>query len=195
MSSLVVDPQHPQRVYAGEHDWENPKGVYVSYNGGGSWEQYNDGLESLRVHALAIDSLGETIGTYPSTLYAGTDEGGVFRRTEEGIWEPLSSGMASSRVYSLAVGWSAGANPEPVLKPTIYAGTTAGAYRLITPGDLNCDGGLDGFDIQPFVLALTDPQAYAAAFPDCSHLLADCNADGVVDGFDIQPFVELLMGQ
>ena len=59
-------------------------------------------------------------------------------------------------------------------------------------GDLNCDGDLDGFDIQPFVLALTDPAAYGAAHPGCDPLLADCNGDGVVDGFDIQPFVALL---
>lgn len=61
-------------------------------------------------------------------------------------------------------------------------------------GDLNCDGALDGFDIQPFVLALTDPASYAAEYADCATELADCNADGQVDGFDIQPFVELLTG-
>jgi len=62
-------------------------------------------------------------------------------------------------------------------------------------GDLNCDGAVDGFDIQPFVLALTDPAGYAAQYPDCNRLLADCNGDGVVDGYDIQPFVGLLVGR
>ena len=61
-------------------------------------------------------------------------------------------------------------------------------------GDLNCDGMLDAFDIDPFVLALTDPAGYAAAFPNCDIMLADCNQDGVVDAFDIDPFVELLIG-
>jgi len=63
------------------------------------------------------------------------------------------------------------------------------------PGDLNCDGDIDGFDIQPFVLALTDPDAYALAYPDCNLMNADCNGDGSVDGFDIQPFVALLTGK
>ena len=61
-------------------------------------------------------------------------------------------------------------------------------------GDLNCDGVVNAFDIDPFVLALTDPAGYAAAFPDCDIMLADCNGDGVVNAFDIDPFVALLVG-
>jgi hypothetical protein len=64
-------------------------------------------------------------------------------------------------------------------------------------GDLNCDGVLNAFDIDPFVLVLTSGapyQAYYAAFPDCNHLLADCNCDGAVNAFDIDPFVNLLTG-
>ena len=62
------------------------------------------------------------------------------------------------------------------------------------PGDLNCDGILDAFDIDPFVLALTSPQAYQLAFPDCNIMNADINGDGEIDAFDIDPFVELLTG-
>ena len=61
-------------------------------------------------------------------------------------------------------------------------------------GDLNCDGVLDAFDIDPFVLALTDPATYELTFPDCNIMNADCNEDGIVDAFDIDPFVELLTG-
>jgi hypothetical protein len=59
-------------------------------------------------------------------------------------------------------------------------------------GDLNCDGSVDNFDINPFVLALTDAAAYHAAFPNCDINNADVNGDGAVDNFDINPFVELL---
>jgi hypothetical protein len=59
-------------------------------------------------------------------------------------------------------------------------------------GDLNCDGAIDNFDINPFVLALTDPTGYQARYPNCSRMNADCNSDGVVDNFDINPFVALL---
>jgi len=71
-----------------------------------------------------------------------------------------------------------------------------GLYPVLEgmPGDLNCDGVVDGFDIQPFVLALTDPAGYKLAYPDCDLNNADCNGDGAIDGFDIQPFVALLTG-
>ena len=61
-------------------------------------------------------------------------------------------------------------------------------------GDLNCDGTVDQLDIRGFVLALLDPPAYAAEYPDCTIRNGDCNLDGVVDGFDIQPFVTLFSG-
>ncbi len=62
------------------------------------------------------------------------------------------------------------------------------------PGDLNCDGAVNAFDIDPFVLALSDPAAYAALHPDCNRQLADCNGDGLVNAFDIDAFVLLLTG-
>jgi murein tripeptide amidase MpaA len=59
----------------------------------------------------------------------------------------------------------------------------------IVPGDLNCDGALDAFDVEPFVTALVDPSGYATRFPDCDVNLADLNFDGAIDAFDIDPFV------
>lgn len=61
-------------------------------------------------------------------------------------------------------------------------------------GDLNCDGALDFFDIDSFVLALTDPALYQAQFNFCDIHLADANLDGVIDFFDLDPFVGLLVG-
>lgn len=61
-------------------------------------------------------------------------------------------------------------------------------------GDTNCDGAVDAFDIDSFVLAMIDPDAYVAAWPDCPIYAANINADGVVDVFDIDPFVELVLG-
>ncbi len=61
-------------------------------------------------------------------------------------------------------------------------------------GDLNCDGALDGADIDPFFLALSDPAAWQAAFPDCNILNGDVNRDGAVDAGDIDAFFALLGG-
>ena len=65
--------------------------------------------------------------------------------------------------------------------------------RITVSGDLNCDGVVDEYDIEAFVLALVNENAYCAAYPDCNHILADINGDGAVDVFDIDPFVALLV--
>ncbi len=59
-------------------------------------------------------------------------------------------------------------------------------------GDLNCDGAVDFLDINPFVLAISDPGGYAIQYPDCNILAGDINGDGRVDFLDINPCVELL---
>ncbi|MBU0640428.1 MAG: hypothetical protein KKB50_16310 [Planctomycetes bacterium] len=64
-------------------------------------------------------------------------------------------------------------------------------------GDLNCDGTLNGFDIDVFVLVLNSAEPYDdyyALYPDCDHTFADVNADGLINGFDIDAFVALMAG-
>ena len=61
-------------------------------------------------------------------------------------------------------------------------------------GDLNCDGVVNAFDIEAFLVALFDPDNYAAQFPDCDINNADLNGDGSIDAFDIEPFLDLLFG-
>lgn len=70
-----------------------------------------------------------------------------------------------------------------------------GAYEFGSNGlhgDMNCDGAVNNFDINPFVLALTDPAGYAAAFPDCDVQHADVNGDGAINNFDIDAFVSCI---
>jgi hypothetical protein len=86
---------------------------------------------------------------------------------------------------------------------TRHAGTDNDSYlddlllstgTYATLGDLNCDGALDLRDINPFVLALANPAAYALAYPHCDRAAADVKADGDVDIRDINPFVLALVG-
>ena len=63
--------------------------------------------------------------------------------------------------------------------------TTVSKLRL---GDLNCDGAVNFGDISPFVLALSDPAGYAAAYPGCNLLNGDTNGDNV--GEETQTLVD-----
>ena len=60
------------------------------------------------------------------------------------------------------------------------------AERMPVKGDVNLDGEVDFFDIQPFIDALSGGTGQPEADIDC---------DGEVSFFDIQPFIELLAGQ
>jgi hypothetical protein len=64
--------------------------------------------------------------------------------------------------------------------------------RRFDLGDLNCDGAVDAFDIDGFLLALFEPAEYASRYPDCDAALADINDDRAVDAFDIEPFIAVL---
>ncbi|MBN2448668.1 MAG: hypothetical protein JXO22_18220 [Phycisphaerae bacterium] len=61
-------------------------------------------------------------------------------------------------------------------------------------GDLNCDGVADVFDIDAFVLAITNPTTYHLVFPDCNIESGDCNQDMAIDVFDIDMFVAIITG-
>lgn len=63
---------------------------------------------------------------------------------------------------------------------------------VVARGDTNCDSLVDSEDVDPFVLVLTNPAAYATAWPECDPLAADVNGDGLVNAEDIDPFVALL---
>ncbi|MCK4872366.1 MAG: hypothetical protein KAS72_06545 [Phycisphaerales bacterium] len=145
VGSLVVDPQNPPHVYAGDAAWEST-GMYVSYNGGENWESYNEGLSSLSVLALAIDSPPGSSSDVPILLYAGTQEGGVFRRNcEGGDWQAINEGLGNRCVRSLAITPVGPDVPDP--RRSLYAGTSAGAYRRVAAGDLNGDGEVDQQDL------------------------------------------------
>ncbi len=70
----------------------------------------------------------------------------------------------------------------------------AGAGPELLQGDANCDGSVDFFDIDPFLLAVFDPATYQASYCGGSLAAADANCDGSVDFFDIDPFLACLFG-
>jgi hypothetical protein len=128
-----------------------------------------------------------------------TDFGGDLGAYLDAVVVPNLPADATSFVYLESVGFGVNNAFDPVFGDTIgYDLVLIGAARDACAGQLagdsNCDGTVDAFDIAAFILALTDPAAYAQQF-DCDTLCAnDINGDGVVDAFDIGPFINLLTG-
>ena len=91
-------------------------------------------------------------------------------------------------------------NPPPTFSPVAAATVqyspqsmsfTVGNYAI---ADTNCDGSINGLDIDAFVLALTDPSGYSTQYPSCDRMLADCNGDASVNGLDVDAFVDQFVG-
>ena len=73
----------------------------------------NTGLGNTDVRALAIDPAA------PSTLYAGTWGGGVFKSTNSGgTWTAINAGLTDPFISALAI--------DPSAPATLYAGTASG---------------------------------------------------------------------
>lgn len=66
--------------------------------------------------------------------------------------------------------------------------------RSLPLGDMNDDGVLNNFDIQPFEVALTNSADYLTQFPsmDIYARRGDIDGNGAFNNFDIQPFEQLL---
>lgn len=133
---------------------------------------------------------GLALGAYSGDLGAYLDA----------VAAPLAAqNGARSFIYLESAGWGINNSSDPVFGDTIGYDVVLIAAQ---PGcantqtcDANCDGNVDNFDIDPFVLALTDPAGYAAAYPNCDRVCAtDVNGDGQVNNFDIDPFVACLVG-
>lgn len=66
-------------------------------------------------------------------------------------------------------------------------------YTAYARGDLNCDGFVNNFDIDAFVLAILDPTAYDVTYPMCTIITGDIDDSGATNNFDIDAFVECVL--
>lgn len=122
--------------------------------------------------------------------------------TSINVWNNGLSGRARFIVDKQQINLPADFWDEVLVSVTITdAGHGEGHQRLmvmgltvIAPlfGDPNCDGEINALDIEPFLLAMFDPDEYAIHYPNCDLMLADVNCDDVVNASDIEPFIDLL---
>jgi serine protease AprX len=136
----------------------------------------------LTAHNVQVTLSGVTVigGSNPASLGSIAPESSAVA-----IWTaeaPLTQGT-----YPLAAAVASASYGETFTG----AGNSTFQVAYCALGDMNCDGIVSFDDINPFVLALSDPLAYAATYPNCNLLNGDCNFDESVDFDDINCFVAL----
>ncbi|MFH1745534.1 MAG: immunoglobulin domain-containing protein [Planctomycetota bacterium] len=62
------------------------------------------------------------------------------------------------------------------------------------PGDMNCDGAVNAYDIDGFICAVSPSCDYEGLYPHCDRMLGDMNGDGSVNSYDIDGFITAVGG-
>ncbi|HAL56311.1 MAG TPA: hypothetical protein DCP63_07520 [Bacteroidetes bacterium] len=136
---LTQHPQLSEILFAGTEN----HGIFITRNGGTSWEKIEAGLDHQTFYTIAFDP-GK-----PDTMYAGGFATGVYKSVDGGKnWKRTSNGLTNLNVHSIAV--------NPTNGNQVYAATMwSGIFRSDNAGDTWRNAGLDGsqvwtITIQPF---------------------------------------------
>jgi hypothetical protein len=181
---IFVHPTNPQIVYLAVASFGQPQ-IRRSVDGGQNWETLTAAFPDVPVNTIAVDIRG----VFP-VIYAGADDGVYQSIDGGGSWHHYVAGLPNAPVIDLRL--------EPTPRRRIIAATQGrGAWSapVAIPADMNDDGLVNFDDINAFVLALSNPAAYRAAYPQLDpDLSGDMNGDGVLTFDDINGFVALLSG-
>ena len=151
VTSLAVDPRHPEMVYAGL----SSAGAFKSSDGGATWSSALNGFPfpQISVNALSVDPTNSVV--YAATsfkVFKSTD--GAAAWTEAGV----GFGPNASFVNSFAM--------DPNSHTTLYAGTARdGVYTSLDAGATwtPLSDGLSGFSLNVLSLAV-DPSNRAVLY-------------------------------
>ncbi len=156
------------------------------------FETYTAGVEALfQEPGLSGSTAANLILPNPNISAVSAAEGNpgqsarlgfFFKDTGASRWVRLTTSGATNRSRPII----------DLTKPIRFDMLLAPAAPPVIRGDANCDGNVDFFDIDPFLLALFDPTTYASTFCDGSTANADTDCSGSVDFFDIDPFLACL---
>lgn len=146
---------------------------------------------ATRCPGVSVSFVSDASGSAPLTYQwrrngIALSNGGPISGANSPVLTINPVGPANAGSYDIVVSNACGAQTSTAAVLNVWGSCI--------PGDANCDGVVDNFDIDPFVFALTSPATYQEAFPNCPLTNADVNLDGAVDNFDIDPFVNLLTG-
>ncbi|HLO92530.1 MAG TPA: PKD domain-containing protein [Lentimicrobium sp.] len=125
ISAIGFHPTDPNTVFAGAP----AGGLWITHDGGNSWESNTDNMPTLGVSAVIVDY------TNPNIIYLGTGDRDAGDAPGAGIWKSLDGGVTFQPINA---GISTTTISRLLMHPTdpniILAATSAGMYRTTDAG-------------------------------------------------------------
>ncbi len=142
--------------------------------GTNQWTSY--GPEGEKVRALVIDPVT------PTTVYAGTCGGGVFKSTDGGsTWAAINTGLTNPYVSAIAI--------DPITPNTLYAGTGGKAFKSTDGGTNWVHTGLPSTAVRTIAIDPVTPNTlYAGTWGGGVFVYG---ADQITVPLDIKPSSDL----
>jgi photosystem II stability/assembly factor-like uncharacterized protein len=120
-TAVVVDPEDPATLYAGQRFVHGGGQISKSTDGGGHWTALDTGIGPSTVNDLVINP------ARPNTVYAATKRWGVFKSVDGGqSWDTIDAGLATPTISSLAIDAAAPATLIATFGTEVYRTTNGG---------------------------------------------------------------------
>ncbi len=123
--SMSVSTQNPNVVYVATAPYNgNPGNVFVTQNGGDTWQQITTGLPDRYYLDLEVDPTNHAVAF---VAIGGYGSGHVFRTEDFGAtWEDMSAGLPDLPTNAIAV--------DPLFPNNIYVGNDLGIFSSVDFG-------------------------------------------------------------
>ncbi|MBK9012962.1 MAG: hypothetical protein IPM82_02160 [Saprospiraceae bacterium] len=125
MLSIAISNQNPDVAYIASAPYNgNPGHVFVTQNGGDSWQNVSAGLPNRFVLDLEVDPTDDAIAF---AAIGGYGSGHLYRTINHGAtWEDISSGLPDLPTSAIAV--------DPLFPNNLYVGNDLGVFSSVDFG-------------------------------------------------------------
>ncbi len=101
ITDITFHPEMPQKFWLSlDREWGNHR-VYMTTDGGVTWQNYSEGLPSLPVNTITFVN-----GAGYDVLLAATDAGIYYRDGNMNRWEPFGSGLPLTIVSDIKISYN-----------------------------------------------------------------------------------------
>ncbi|HLO90810.1 MAG TPA: T9SS type A sorting domain-containing protein [Lentimicrobium sp.] len=100
ITDILIHPKNPAVIYLSlDRNWTDRR-IYVSHNGGRTWENFSQGIPTVPINALRYFE-----GADYDILFAATDVGVYYRDGLMDSWQPFGSGLPLTIISDIEINY------------------------------------------------------------------------------------------